>query len=151
MQTTISFLNDVSRLAVVLTIWTNPPTPICSDVSNYIASPQLSRQYFITVLSEGATCNEVLIFAGCPNLVNAKALEPMLRENKLHHHPQVGLVYKEQMVEIISRMPGNEIVKTSVGNYQARRFGWITECYFVPAFFQFAGDGQRTCQQTEIV
>ena len=65
----------------------------------------------------------------------AKIHFDLFRKNKLHQRPQVGLVCEEQMVEIISRMLGNEITKTSVGNDPPRRFGWVAECYFVPAFF----------------
>lgn len=65
----------------------------------------------------------------------AKIPFDLFRKNKLHQRPQVGLVCKEQMIEIISWVSWNEIVKTSVANYQARCFGWAAECYFMPAFF----------------
>lgn len=45
------------------------------------------------------------------------------------------------MIQIVSRMFGDEILEASVGNDQTQYPGWIAENHFASVVFQFTGDG----------
>lgn len=64
------------------------------SVKLYRVSPQ-GRQYIISVLTEGATCNEVPAFDGGTNLVNVEALETT----------QVWVVEAEVLRELVKSNP----------------------------------------------